>query len=49
VMSMFCSAPSIRTWFMIPCPRAYFLYGDTAEAQRAGFPYPERDYLGAAQ
>jgi hypothetical protein len=29
--------------------RAYFLYDASGDTQLAGFPYPERDYLGAAQ
>ena len=29
--------------------RAYYLYDDSADTQLTGFPYRERDYLGAAQ
>ena len=28
--------------------RAYFLYEDAGDAQLAGFPYSERDYLAAS-
>ena len=29
--------------------RAYFRYDDSTDTQLTGFPYPDRDYLGASR